>query len=58
MDLNEALRTNPAVRDFTDEPVTDAELLELLEVAPAGRKRMPASDWARGARIEPHERLG
>jgi methionyl-tRNA formyltransferase len=35
-----------------------ASLVELLEVAPAGRKRMPASDWARGARIEPHERLG
>jgi methionyl-tRNA formyltransferase len=32
--------------------------VELLEVAPAGRKRMPASDWARGARIEPHEHLG
>lgn len=30
----------------------------LLEVAPAGRKRMAASDWARGARFEPGERLG
>jgi nitroreductase len=44
MDLNEALRTNPAVRDFTDEPVTDAELHELLDVArfaPSGGNRQP-----------------
>jgi len=32
--------------------------LDLLEVAPAGRKRMDAAAWARGARIEPGERLG
>ena len=32
--------------------------LSLLEVAPAGRKRMPAAEWARGARIQPGERLG
>ena len=31
--------------------------VRLLEVAPAGRKRMTAGDWARGARFEPHERL-
>jgi methionyl-tRNA formyltransferase len=31
--------------------------VRLLEVAPAGRKRMSAGDWARGARFEPHERL-
>jgi methionyl-tRNA formyltransferase len=30
----------------------------LLEVAPAGRKRMSADAWARGARFEPGERLG
>jgi methionyl-tRNA formyltransferase len=30
----------------------------LREVAPAGRRRMPAADWARGARFEPGERLG
>ena len=30
----------------------------LREVAPAGRKRMPAVDWAHGARIQPGERLG
>ena len=30
----------------------------LVEVAPAGRKRMPAADWARGARIRSGERLG
>jgi methionyl-tRNA formyltransferase len=35
-----------------------ASAVELLEVAPAGRRRMPASAWARGARIEPHEHLG
>jgi methionyl-tRNA formyltransferase len=32
-------------------------VVRLLEVAPAGRKRMPAGDWARGARFQPHERL-
>ena len=37
---------------------TGAGTLELLEVAPAGRKRMDAAAWARGARIEPGERLG
>jgi methionyl-tRNA formyltransferase len=37
---------------------TGAGILELLEVAPAGRKRMDAAAWARGARIEPGERLG
>jgi methionyl-tRNA formyltransferase len=32
--------------------------VELLEVAPAGRKRMSGEDWARGAKIQPGERLG
>jgi methionyl-tRNA formyltransferase len=32
--------------------------VRLLEVAPAGRRRMGASEWARGARFEPGERLG
>jgi methionyl-tRNA formyltransferase len=32
--------------------------VELVEVAPAGRRRMGAVEWARGARIEPGERLG
>jgi methionyl-tRNA formyltransferase len=32
--------------------------VRLLEVAPAGRKRMAASAWARGARFAPGERLG
>ena len=44
MELVEALRTNPAIREFTDEPVTDAELAELLEVArfaPSGGNRQP-----------------
>jgi methionyl-tRNA formyltransferase len=30
----------------------------LVEVAPAGRKRMDAAAWARGARFAPDERLG
>jgi methionyl-tRNA formyltransferase len=33
-------------------------VVELIEVAPAGRKRMSGEAWARGARIEPVERLG
>jgi methionyl-tRNA formyltransferase len=33
-------------------------VVRLLEVAPAGRKRMSGADWARGARIQPGERLG
>jgi methionyl-tRNA formyltransferase len=32
--------------------------VRLIEVAPAGRKRMPASAWARGARFDATERLG
>jgi methionyl-tRNA formyltransferase len=32
--------------------------VQLLDVAPAGRKRMPGADWARGARIQAGERLG
>jgi methionyl-tRNA formyltransferase len=32
--------------------------LRLLEVAPAGRKRMRAGDWANGARFEPGDHLG
>ena len=31
--------------------------IELLEVAPAGRRRMTGAEWARGARILPDERL-
>jgi hypothetical protein len=31
--------------------------VELLEVAPAGRKRMSGAEWARGARIQPGEQL-
>jgi len=32
--------------------------VRLLEVAPAGRKRMAAGEWANGARFRPGERLG
>ena len=44
MDLIEGLRTNPAIREFTDEPVDDATLAELLDVArfaPSGGNRQP-----------------
>lgn len=44
MELAEALRTNPSTRDFTDEPVADdvvAELLELARFAPSGGNRQP-----------------
>lgn len=33
-------------------------LVELVEVAPAGRKQMSGAEWARGARIQPLEHLG
>jgi methionyl-tRNA formyltransferase len=33
-------------------------VVELLEVGPAGRKRMSGEEWARGAKIQPGERLG
>jgi methionyl-tRNA formyltransferase len=32
--------------------------IELLEVAPAGRRRMSAAEWARGTRIQRGERFG
>jgi methionyl-tRNA formyltransferase len=46
----------------TDEdgtPTVDARWhrVQLVEVAPAGRKRMSGADWARGARIHQGERL-
>ncbi len=33
-------------------------VVELLGVAPAGRRRMSGEEWARGAKIQPGERLG
>ena len=33
-------------------------IVEIHEVAPAGRKRMSAADWARGARLRRGERFG
>jgi len=33
-------------------------VVRLLEVAPAGRRRMPAADWARGARPSPGDLFG
>jgi len=33
-------------------------VLRLLEVQAAGKKRMPAADFARGARVAPGARLG
>ena len=44
MELGEALRTNPSIREFTDEPVPDgvvAELLDLARFAPSGGNRQP-----------------
>jgi nitroreductase len=44
MDLTEALCSNPSVRDFTDEAVSDEEVAALLEVArfaPSGGNRQP-----------------
>lgn len=46
----------------TDEdgtPTVDArwDRVQLVDVAPAGRKRMSGADWARGARIQQGERL-
>lgn len=44
MELTEALRTNAAVREFTDEPVSDEEVIEILDVArfaPSGGNRQP-----------------
>jgi len=37
---------------------TGSGSVRLTEVAPAGRRRMPAADWARGARFTADERLG
>jgi nitroreductase len=44
MELLDALRTNPSVRDFTDEPVPDAEVAAILDdarFAPSGGNRQP-----------------
>lgn len=44
MELLDALRTNPSVREFTDEAVTDAEVAALLDdarFAPSGGNRQP-----------------
>jgi methionyl-tRNA formyltransferase len=32
--------------------------VRLREVQPAGKRMLPAADWARGARPAPGERLG
>ena len=32
-------------------------VVELVEVAPAGRKRMSGAEWARGARFQAGEKL-
>jgi methionyl-tRNA formyltransferase len=37
---------------------TGAGAVRLGQVQPAGKKMLPAADWARGARPEPGERLG
>jgi methionyl-tRNA formyltransferase len=42
---------NPRVRAWPG-------VVELFEVGPAGRRRMSGEEWARGAKIQPGERLG
>jgi methionyl-tRNA formyltransferase len=37
---------------------TGTRAIELLELAPSGRRRMSGADWARGARIGADERFG
>jgi methionyl-tRNA formyltransferase len=44
--------------DGTPTVEVDAMVVRLLEVAPAGRKRMSGAEWARGARFRPDERIG
>lgn len=44
MDLLQALRGNPSIRDFTDQPVSDAEVSAILDdarFAPSGGNRQP-----------------
>lgn len=50
------LSVQPDGRVYVD--AGSATMVELLEVAPAGRKQMTGAEWARGARIEPLEHLG
>jgi methionyl-tRNA formyltransferase len=50
------LATDPL--DGTPSVEVDAALVRLLEVAPAGRKRMSGAEWARGARFRADERIG
>ena len=38
--------------------VSGQGIVHLLDVAPAGRRRMAAAEWARGARFDDGERLG
>ncbi|WP_042406569.1 methionyl-tRNA formyltransferase [Streptacidiphilus carbonis] len=47
-----------AVNKNTVRVGTGSHEIELGEVQPQGKKRMPAGDWARGSRLEPGERLG
>lgn len=47
----------PGAVDGT-EVVTGDGRLRLVEVQPEGRARQGAQDWANGARVQPHERLG
>ncbi len=34
------------------------DILEILEVQPAGKKRMPAEAFLNGIKLQEHERLG
>jgi methionyl-tRNA formyltransferase len=54
------VRGRLVTNETTGIPRVDAggTAVQLLEVAPAGRKRMTGAEWVRGARIEPGEQLG
>jgi methionyl-tRNA formyltransferase len=61
--LGDTLDVSPKVGEIgvleDDTPIVAARGggIELLEVAPAGRRRMSGGEWARGARIIPGEQL-
>lgn len=58
MDLRDALRTTGAIREFTDEPVSDAVLYEILDTArfaPSGGNRQ---GWRAIVVQDPDIRLG
>ncbi|MDQ4107180.1 MAG: methionyl-tRNA formyltransferase [Actinomycetota bacterium] len=61
--LGDTLDASPRIGEIgvleDDTPIVAARGggIELLEVAPAGRRRMSGGEWARGARIQPGDQL-